>query len=70
LTDDDLFLDQQTDFEEANNDTEEQDNAEVKEFMLKEFEDIFRAVKALKQKKKKMYTSMLALTSIEACKFA
>jgi hypothetical protein len=41
-TDDDLLLlDQQRAFEEADNDAEEQDNVQVKEFILKEFEDIF-----------------------------
>jgi hypothetical protein len=37
----------------------------VKEFTLKEFEDIFRVVEVMRQK-----LWMLTLTSIEACKFA
>jgi hypothetical protein len=42
LTDDDLLLlDQQRAFEEADNDAEERDNVQVKEFTLKEFENIF-----------------------------
>jgi hypothetical protein len=44
LTVDDLLSDQQRAFEEADNDAEERDNVQVKEFSLKEFEDIFRAV--------------------------
>jgi hypothetical protein len=51
LTDDDfLLLDQQRAFEEADNDAEERDNVQVKEFTLKESEDIFRTVGAVKQK--------------------
>jgi hypothetical protein len=51
LTDDDLLLlDQQRAFEEADNDTEERDNVQVKEFTLKEFENFFRAVEVAKQK--------------------
>jgi hypothetical protein len=49
LTDDDLLLDQQRTFEEADNDAEERDNVQLKEFTLKEFEDIFRAVEVVKQ---------------------
>jgi hypothetical protein len=41
LTNDDLLLDQQTAFEEADNDAEKQVNVHVKELTLKEFEDIF-----------------------------
>jgi hypothetical protein len=66
LTDDDLLiLNRQRAFEEADNDTEERDNVQVKEFTLKEFEDILRAVEVVKQK-----IWMLTLTSIEACKSA
>jgi hypothetical protein len=50
LTDDDLLLDQQRAFEEADSGAEEQDNVQVKEFTLKEFEDIFRAVEVVRQK--------------------
>jgi hypothetical protein len=46
LTYDVLLLDEQRAFEEA----EEQDNVQVNEFTLKEFEDIFRAVEVVKQK--------------------
>jgi hypothetical protein len=44
LSNDDLFLDQQTASEEAENMAEEPDNVQVKDFTLKEFEDNFRAV--------------------------
>jgi hypothetical protein len=44
LTDDDLLLSDQRGFEEAENDTGEQNNVQVMEFTLKEFEDIFLAV--------------------------
>lgn len=50
LTTDDLLLDQHGAFEEANNDAEEWDNVQLKEFTLKEFEDIFRAVEVMKQR--------------------
>jgi hypothetical protein len=50
LTHDDfLLLDQQRAFEEADIDAEERDDAQVKEFALKEFENFFRAVEVLKQ---------------------
>jgi hypothetical protein len=51
LTDGDhlLLLDQQRAIE-ADNDIEERDNMQVKEFTLKEFEDIFRAVEVVNQK--------------------
>jgi hypothetical protein len=50
LTDDDLLLsNQQRAFEKADNDTEE-NNVQVIEFTLKEFEGIFLAVKVMKQK--------------------
>jgi hypothetical protein len=45
-----LHLDQQRAYEEADNDVEERDNVRVKEFTLKEFEDVFRAVEVVKQK--------------------
>jgi hypothetical protein len=41
LTDDDLLLDQQGAFEEADIDAEKQANVPVKESTLKESEDIF-----------------------------
>jgi hypothetical protein len=44
LTDDLRLLDQQRTFEETDNDAEERDNVQVKEFTLREIEDIFRAV--------------------------
>ncbi|XP_051842461.1 uncharacterized protein LOC127554692 [Antechinus flavipes] len=49
LTDNDLHLEQQV-FEEASNDLKESDNMQMKEFTLKEFEDLFRAVEVMKQK--------------------
>jgi hypothetical protein len=49
LTDDDLFLDQQRAFEEADNEAEGRDDVQVKDLILKELEDIFRAVEFLKQ---------------------
>ncbi|KAM9033903.1 uncharacterized protein LOC105749892 [Sarcophilus harrisii] len=49
LTDNDLHLEQQV-FEEANNDLKESDNMQMKEFTLKEFEDLFRAAEVMKQK--------------------
>jgi hypothetical protein len=50
LTNDDLLFDQQRAIEEADNGAEERDNVQVKEFTLKEFEDIFRAVEVVKHK--------------------
>jgi hypothetical protein len=50
LIDDDLLLDQQRAFEEANNDARERDNVQVKELTFKEFGDIFRPVEVVKQK--------------------
>ncbi|XP_044522035.1 uncharacterized protein LOC123238854 [Gracilinanus agilis] len=50
LADDDLHLEQQQVFEEANSDTIVADNVQMKEFTLKEFEDIFQAVEVMKQK--------------------
>ncbi|XP_036597382.1 tigger transposable element-derived protein 1-like [Trichosurus vulpecula] len=51
LTDDDfLHLDQQRVFEDVGDDTEEADNMQMKEFTLKEFEDIFQALEVVKQK--------------------
>jgi hypothetical protein len=41
---DDLLLDEQRAHEEADNDNEEQDNVQVKEFTVKKFEDIIRAL--------------------------
>ncbi|XP_007498102.2 tigger transposable element-derived protein 1-like [Monodelphis domestica] len=49
-TDDFLHLDQQRAFEDIDNDTEEADNKQMKEFTLKEFEDIFQALEVVKQK--------------------
>jgi hypothetical protein len=43
-------LDQQRTIDEADNDAEEPDNMQVKEFTLKEFGDIFRAVEVVNQK--------------------
>jgi hypothetical protein len=65
LTDDDLPLLGRRAFQDADNDSEERDNVQVKEFVLTKFEDIFRAVEVAK---KKLWTP--TLTSIEACKFA
>jgi hypothetical protein len=48
--DDLLLLYRQTAFEEADNGAEEWYNVQVKEFTLKEFEDIFRAVEVTKKK--------------------
>jgi hypothetical protein len=51
LTDDDfLLLNKKQTYEEADSDAEEGDNMQVKEFTLKEFEDIVRAVEVVKQK--------------------
>ncbi|XP_043835158.1 tigger transposable element-derived protein 1-like [Dromiciops gliroides] len=49
-TDDFLHLEQQRVFEDIDDDTEEANNVQMKEFTLKEFEDIFQALEVVKQK--------------------
>jgi hypothetical protein len=68
VTDDNLLLlDQQRVFEDAENDTEEQDNVQVTEFTLKEFVGYLSSCISHEAKKLWMLTSTVACKFVEMC---